>query len=120
MATAVLRMKRLKVEVQFAQRIAAGVVDQQDQRDAALGEDLPHEVKALLTRRAIEVDGAAVGELHRAIVEGDGGLGLDVAYVVGGGGVGADRRDVAGRSDGGGFAGADRTAEDDLVVAHRG
>ena len=48
-------LEGVEKKLQITKGVGAAVVDQQDQADTALGEDVPHEVEAFLSRRTVEM-----------------------------------------------------------------
>ena len=108
----------LDEERQVVDRIGAHVVEQQDESDAAFRQNVPHEVKAFLARRAVQVNRGAVGQADLAVIHRHCGFRLALARHVAGCAFRAHRLNVAQRADRGSFSGTDRAGENDLVVAH--
>src|SRR5690606_30421858 len=106
----------LQILAQVRQGIRAAVVDQDDDTQGALPQDLPHEVEANLTWRAIQTQHIALRQRHLAIVHRCGGGGLPRQHRLGTHHVGTHRRDLADGSDGRGLAGAPRASENQLVL----
>ncbi|MPN42170.1 hypothetical protein SDC9_189726 [bioreactor metagenome] len=87
-------VERLQEELDFIQWRGAIVVDQHDESDAALAEDLPHEIESLLAGRPVQVNVPIAVEIDPAVIHRDGGGQLEPGSLIGGLRIRSDRVDI--------------------------
>ena len=94
-------------------------VDQQDEAEHALGEGLPHEREARLTRRSEEIEHDIVRDGDASEVHRDGGLALALGRGVADLPLGREHGDLADRLDERRLTGVERAGHHDLDGLHR-